>query len=136
LKDDAPVAVTDSTVQFAKKLEHIQYDFTFGNLKSRDFKKSTLSINSLVFPNTQKIDFQWKDNRKEGYPISFSVINTNPYFKVTDIQSYIIPEIIKSELKPNIWQKIGQRSKTLGGKAVIFSVGVGVGFLAYQQIAK
>jgi hypothetical protein len=89
-----------------------------------------------VFPNTQKIDFQWKDNRKEGYPISFSVINTNPYFKVTDIQSYIIPEIIKSELKPNIWQKIGQRSKTLGGKAVIFSVGVGVGFLAYQQIAK
>jgi hypothetical protein len=138
LKNDKPVAQTDSSVQFAPKIgdtgynPNFIYDISVFNVKPFELKKPSLLISNISLPNTQSINFNWKDDRKEGYPVSFSVINTNPYFKVNDIQSYAIPELKKQELKPNFWDKVGKFSKTTGGKIVF----VGIGFAAGVALVK
>lgn len=124
LKNEQPINQTDSTVQFAYNSIDLQYDFTIYNVKPLEFKTPTLSINRISFPNTQSVNFHWRDDKKEGYPVAFSVTNTNPYFKINDIQSYAIPEIKKSELKPTFWQKVNKFGKSSGGKIVIFGAGV------------
>lgn len=124
--------VTDSTVNFPYDSEELKYSLTVYNIKPLDFKKPRLVINTLEFPNTQTVNFNWKDDKKQGYPVSFSVINTNKYFKVSDIQSYVIPEIKKEELKPTFWNKMGKFGKSTGGKVVIFGAGVIIGGLAFK----
>lgn len=126
-KDNHPIEETDSSVRFAETTKDFVYDLTIANVKPIELKIPTLTFNKVSFPNTQTINFHWKDDRKEGYPTEFSVINTNQYFKVNDIQSYVIPEIKKEDIKPNFWQKLGKFSKTTGGKLVFFGAGVVVG---------
>jgi hypothetical protein len=87
-----------------------------------------LFIDSLNLYNKQFIEFHWLNERKDGYPVSFTVRNSNPYFKTYDIESYIIPEVQKSQLKPNIWQKTGNFYRK---NRVPFAVGVGAGILTY-----
>lgn len=130
--NDKPVSVTDSSAQFAESTPDLEYDLTVFNVKPLEFKKPTLSINRIAFPNTQTVNFHWKDDRKEGYPISFSVVNTNKYFKVTDIQSYAIPELTRETVKPTFWQKVGKFSKTTGGKIVFFGAGFALGAAVIQ----
>ena len=136
IKNSNPVVSTDSSQQFKSNPADttFQYDIAVLNVKPIEFKTPTLSINSISFPNKQKINFHWKDDRKEGYPISFSVVNSNPYFKVSDIQSYAIPELTREKVKPTFWQKVGQFGKSTGGKLTIFGVGVGVGALAITAL--
>jgi hypothetical protein len=130
LKNDKPTVQTDSSVQFAPKVgdnsydPNFVYDISIFNVKPFELKTPTLSISKIEFPNTQKINFNWRDNKEEGYPVSFSVINSNPYFKVNDIESYVIPEITLPKVKPTFWMKVGNFSKSSGGKIVIFGAGV------------
>lgn len=126
LKNDKPVLVTDTSAQFipTEPNPYLDYDISVYNMKPLEFKTPTLNINKISFPNTQSVNFHWRDDKKEGYPVAFSVTNTNPYFKINDIQSYAIPEVKKSELKPNFWQKIDKFGKSTGGKIVIFGAGV------------
>lgn len=134
LTNDKPTNITDTTVQFAAKSPDFEYDLTVFNVKPIELKVPKLTLNRIAFPNTQTVNFHWKDNRKEGYPISFSVINTNPYFKITDIQSFAIPELTRERVKPTFLQKIGQFGKSTGGKLTIFGVGVGVGAIAITAL--
>jgi hypothetical protein len=133
LTNEKPIHQTDSSVQFAAKTPDFEYDLTVFNVKPFELKTPTLTLNRIAFPNKQTVNFHWKDDRKEGYPVSFSVVNTNQYFKVTDIQSYAIPELTREKVKPTFWQKVGQLSKTTGGKIVTFAIGAGVGFGVAQQ---
>jgi hypothetical protein len=80
-------------------------------------------IVSLKIPNEQYVEFKW-GNKKEGYPISFSVTNTSPYMKTYNIESYALPEIKKDELKPTLFQKV---DKFFGDNRKPFIIGVGVG---------
>lgn len=132
LKDDKPFNQTDSSVQFKATTPDLAYDLSVYNVKPFAMRSPILSINKISLPNTQTVNFHWKDDKEEGYPVSFSVINTNPYFKVSDIQSYTIPEIKKAELKPTFWNKLGDFSKSTGGKVVIFGAGVIVGGIALK----
>jgi len=101
------VDTTDNTITVSDSLPDIQYNFTIGNVKPVFTKvKPTFTINKLRLPNTQFVEFHWKDSRKEGYPISFSVSNSNEYFKTTNIDSYAIPELLKPEIKPSLWNKM------------------------------
>ena len=127
LKNDKPINQTDSSVQFTSQTPDLEYDLTVFNVKPFELKTPTLTLNKISFPNQQSINFHWKDDKKEGYPVGFSIVNTNKYFKVNEIESYIIPEIKKSELDPNFWQKVGKFSKSTGGKIVFFGAGVVVG---------
>lgn len=134
IKNDKPINQTDSSAQFVANTPDLEYDISVFNIKPFELKTPTLSINRISFPNTQTVNFHWKDDRKEGYPISFSVINSNKYFKVTDIQSYAIPELTRANVKPTFWQKVGQLSKTTGGRIVTFAIGAGVGYTVAQEL--
>lgn len=134
LKNDNGIVIGDSSVNFPYKSVDLEYDLTISNIKPIEFKKPTLTINRIAFPNTQTVNFHWKDDRKEGYPISFSITNTNPYFKVTDIQSYAIPELTRKNVKPTFWQKVDNFTKTTGGKVITFGLGVAVGATAVSII--
>lgn len=78
----------------------------------------TMLFKSLDFPNKQLVTFEWKNDKKRGYPISFSTTNSNGYYKTYDINSYAIPELYKETLDPTGWQKVGywfkKNSKIVG----------------------
>jgi hypothetical protein len=80
-------------------------------------------IKSLIIPNEQYIEFKW-GSKKEGYPVSFSITNTSPYMKTNNIESYIIPDIKKEEIKPNFLQKV---NNFFGANRKPFFIGVAAG---------
>ena len=119
----------NKTILFKDKNEKVSYDMVVNNVLPSDTAKSKqpeLVINQLEFPNEKLIEFHWGD-RKDGYPVSFSVRNTNPYMITNDIDSYAIPELQKPDTKPNNWQKIKKWFGKTGDKVLIFVGGVVVG---------
>jgi hypothetical protein len=108
--------------------KYFQYSFKVNNVLPA-YKNiiPSLIIDSLKFSNKQLIDFHWKDDKKEGYPISFSVTNDNPYFQTINIDSYAIPELDKQELRPTFGQKVGKFFKEGGGNIGYFGIGTAVG---------
>lgn len=105
-----------------------RYDIDINNVLPA-FKeiKPTLLFKSIELPNKQFISFYWKDNKKKGYPVTFSVSNSNPYFKVVNLDSYIIPKVDKKYLDPNGWQKIGNFMFKNGKTILSISVGAAAG---------
>jgi len=113
---------------YKKDKKEVRYSFIVGKVLPADIKiKPTLLIDSLYFPNIQFVDFKWKDDRKAGYPVSFSVTNSNDFFKTSNIESYIIPNITKEHLNPNGWQKIENFFIRNKNKTFYIGIGVGVG---------
>lgn len=102
------VDTTNKTVDFIETNNpDIRYDFQArGVLPFPQNTKPTLLIKNLTLPNEQFVEFHWIDNKKEGYPIAFSVTNTNKYVKVYDVNSYAIPEIKKDVINPTGWEKV------------------------------
>jgi hypothetical protein len=140
---DGNVTVDTTKKQVSFKDEYVldkkimKYDFTIGKVVPATIGvKPTLFITSLEFPNTQTVDFFWKDNKKEGYPVSFSVANSNDFFKTVNIESYAIPEINKEQIKPTGWQKFTGFFKKTGDKLVYIGVGVGIGIATYAVFLK
>jgi len=130
--NNQPVIKNDSTIQFASKTDTLDYEFLVHNVKPFEAKLPVLEFKKFSLPNTQLIEFHWKDDRKEGYPISFTVTNSNPYYKVYNLDSYAIPELEKEKIKPTFWNKLGNFSKSTGGKIVIFGAGFIAGGLLIQ----
>ena len=96
----------------------------------------TMLFKNLDFPNKQLVAFEWKNDKKRGYPISFSTTNSNPYYKTNDINSYAIPELYKQTLDPTGWQKVGywfkKNGKIVGWVAGGVVVGAGGTYLLMQ----
>lgn len=111
------------TIKYTLKIKPV---FAIKNIKP------VLTFVDFNIPNKQFVEFHWKDNKKEGYPISFSTTNTNPYFITNNIQSYAIPEESKIIVKPTFWQKIGKGIKNVGSKGIY----VGAGFAAALLLLK
>lgn len=103
--------------------KNLQYDITISGVKPS--YKPQLIINKIELPNTTTIKFEWE--AEKNYPVKGTIINSNPYFKVDTLDSFIIPEIKKEELKPNAWQKIKLFSNKTGSKIVLLSTGVIIG---------
>lgn len=89
--------------------------------------KPTLLFKSIQIPNKQFIEFHWKNDKKEGYPISCTITNTNKYIKVINLDSYAIPTINKEHLNPTGWQKIGNFFIKNNNTIVYFSFGAFAG---------
>ena len=126
LKNENATQVNDSTINFSSLYNDttFKYSMDVNNvLRYKNFKPS-LNIKDIEFPNKQYIKFNF--DKEKGNPVSFSVTNTNPYMKTYDIASYIIPEIQKSSVKPNLWQKITHDRIHLG-------VGVGLGYNPFDS---
>ena len=113
-------ANSDSHIEFEIEAEHL---ISNGN-------HPKLHIKSLDFPNTQTVTFNFDKNQRKDYPVSFSVINSNPHFKAQSIESYVIPNIEKKIVDPNASQKIKNwfkrnRNQLLVG-ALSFATGVAI----------
>ena len=130
--DNALVNTNDSTILFPHKTKDLEYNILVGNVFPSKVNKPYLLFQDFKLPNKQVIDFHWKNDRKEGNPISFSVSNSNEYFKVANIESYAIPELKKSEIKPTFWNKVGGVFKSTGGKVIYVGAGVGLGYLLFK----
>lgn len=125
LQSDAEVEVQDSSVTFTKIDESINYKIRVNNVTPLGSYDPSLYFEKIEVYNKQFIEFHWENNKDYGYPVSFSISNSNPYFVVNDVDSYIIPEIKKVDVKPTFWQKVG---KTLDkGKDNAIWIGVGAG---------
>lgn len=126
--DTLKKTVTFSDVYKQDKKE-MSFGFTIGNVLPA-FKNIDpyLKIDSLYFPNKQFVNFHWKNDKKKGYPVSFSVSNSNDFFKTANIDSYIIPEIDKSELKPTGWKKFGEFIVKNGKTAITIGLSGFVGW--------
>jgi len=130
-KGSTIVDVPNNKVIFKDKFKNgnkeFNYGLTVGNvIPSPVNAKPTLLIDSLYFPNKQFVEFHWKNDAKKGYPISFSVSNSNDFFKTANIDSYAIPALNKTAIDPNGWQKIG-KFFTKNSTTVIY---IGVGMIA------
>lgn len=124
------VDTTGGKITVSDSLTDIEYNFEIHKVKPiYADQKPIFKINRLYLPNTQFIEFHWKDNRKEGYPVAFSVSNSNKYFKTVNIDSYVIPEIQKEKIKPTFWQKVGKGVKKTGPYLIGGIIGGGSVFL-------
>ena len=117
------VDTEEKTIAFTDSTEAIQYEFVAGNVLPayRDVKP-TLDVKNLFFPNEQFINFNWLNDKKEGYPVSFSVTNSNKYFETININSYAIPQLDKNELDPTSWQKFTTWTKVNGKWVLVVGV--------------
>ena len=111
------VNVKDSSIVFSDSTKDIDYSIEVGHVKPIVFGLTpTLAFNKFKLPNKQFVEFHWKDDQKKlGYPIAFSVSNSNQYFKVYDINSYAIPSLVKPD---NGWQRFIKWTKG-NGKSLI-----------------
>ena len=115
----------------------MNYNFTVGNvIPSPTNAKPTLLIGLLEFPNSQLVEFHWKNNKKEGYPIAFSVSNSNDFFRTVNVDSYIIPEINKEKIKPTGWQKFGSFFSKTGNRLIFVGIGGVIGVSGYMFLTK
>lgn len=95
----------NNSVHFRNTNANFQYDIRILNVQPIENQNPQLQIQSLDFPNTQTITFNFDKNQRKDYPVSFSVLNTNRYFKTNNIESYVIPGIQKEVVHPNTRQK-------------------------------
>lgn len=118
----------NKTLTYIDSTEFLKYNILTNNvIQANKNKKSELTFIELSLPNEYNVDFFWKDEKKEGYPVAFSVTNTNKYFKVIDIQSYAIPELIKPQTgwdKFNGWVNKKGKWVLIGTAGVIGATGV------------
>ena len=119
-----PVTVTDSTVTFAAKTDSISFKATVTNVQALPHRIASFHLDSLTLSNKSYVNFKW-GAKKEGFPVSFSITNSNPMFKTVNIESYIIPEISKTALQPTFFEKVGTGIRTHG---MAFGIGSVVGF--------
>jgi len=96
----------NNTVSFSDSTEHLVYDIMVTNVAPVLPKvKPLILFNRFEAPNDYYIDFSWDKNKRANYPVSFTITNTNPLFVTQDINSYVIPEIDKNNLKPSWWKR-------------------------------
>jgi hypothetical protein len=101
----------------------VAYKITVGKvIPSPLIAKPTLLIDSLYFPNKQFISFSYKDDKKNGDPISFSVSNSNGFFNTVNIDSYAIPRLV-----PEYKTKFGEWFDKNGKKIIYIGAGIATG---------
>ena len=117
--------LNDTTYAFSDSTKDINYNIIVSGIKASTQPK--LDIQSLVIPNTQSVEFQF--DKSKGNPVSVKVVNSNKYIVIDSLDSYIIPQVTKKEVKPNIFQKTGKVIKAvkteliiLGGVVVILKI--------------
>lgn len=124
------VDTTNKKIVFKQSTSNLKYHFTVSNVIPFNKNKNvTHKINNIDIPNTQYIEFTYeKDGKKNLYPVSFSVKNTNKYMEVHNIDSYIIPEINPDDLEVGFFERTWlwyQKQSTLAKLGIGFILGGG-----------
>ena len=123
------VDTINNVVIFADSTADIKYKFSVNNVLPLKHSNPTLIINNIEFPNKTFLSFQWKDNKKEGYPTSFVLSNSNKYFESYNIDSYVIPNINKDVVKPSTESKFRNWLKKNNQRILYVGIGMGSGIL-------
>jgi len=90
---------------------------------------------SIEIPNKQFVEFHWKnDQKKKGYPIAFSISNSNKYIKVIGLESYAIPPLDKLKIDPSGWDKFGNFMIKNGKTVLYIGIGTGIGVAGYYLL--
>ncbi len=125
-----PATVSDSVdvVDFAYESDTLRYRARLRGVRIDSTSRPRLQLTALSLPNTATVAFQW-GTKKEGYPVSFSVQNSNPLYRVSNVESYAIPE-----LRPEIRRRTRVGRWLVGlakaGKVVVPGlVGAGAGYV-------
>lgn len=119
------VDIKDSSIIFGDSTKNLKYNIEIGHVKPINVGViPTLTFNEFELPNTQFVEFHWRNDKKKGYPITFSVSNSNDYFKTTNIDSYAIPNLKKKDINPNAWNRFVKWTKN-NNKTILF-IGIGV----------
>ena len=127
------VDTTKNTVTFFEDTPDLKYNLTGTNIRPVLInKKPTLIFNDFKMSNTQTIDFHWDKSKRENYPVGFSIANSNKNIFTTNVESWVIPEVNKDNIKPTGWQKFTKWTGQTGGKIGTLGVGVGIGFLLFK----
>jgi len=111
----------NNTVKFEANTDTLKYIIKVLHVKPIEIVSPILVLD-LKVPNKLFIEFHWEKDKT--HPVALSVTNTNSMFKINDVDSFVIPEINRVDLKPKFWKKIKQSKIT---KSAIFILGVGVG---------
>ncbi len=127
------IVENDSTIEFKSPVADtsLLYNIQVHGVRPVSGIKTKLEFQEFQLPNKQFIKFNWTKDKTN--PVSFSITNTNKYFKVTNVDSYIIPEITKVDVKPTFLQRLGKFGKSSGGKIVIFGAGMLAGGLLLHK---
>jgi hypothetical protein len=118
-----------SALHFGFKSDSLNYRVRLTGVRALPGVTPELQLESLSLPNEATVAFTW-DDAHAGHPVSFSVTNSNPLFRVGGVESYAIPELRPGVVQPHgwpkFWQKIGH-----GIKAVVpVAIGALAGFAA------
>lgn len=149
---DKPSVVRDSSISFSYNSDTINVDLTVKNVVGIKGRKPALFLDSISLKNTVYVQYDW-GKRTEGYPVSFTISNSNPLFKTSNVESYIIPEVVKDKVRPGLVKRVGKFIVTkavpivagvasgvatgaLAGPAVGVAVGVGVGTASSILLSK
>lgn len=124
------IDTVNNTISFVQTdtAAHFIYDLdVLGVRPFSNYEIPQLRFNKIDFPNIQTITFQFDKNKRKDYPISFSVINTNQYYKVYNVDSYTIPGIQKEVVNPTGFQKVWKWIKINGKYILIGATGFAIG---------
>ena len=124
------VDTVNNIVSFAQTDTAAHFIYDLDVLGVRPYPETThpeIQFKTIDFPNEQTISFNWDKNKRKDYPISFSVINTNKYFKVENIESYAIPELQKDKIDPTGWQRVWRWIKINGKYVLVGAAGFTIG---------
>ncbi|MAD96483.1 MAG: hypothetical protein CMB99_04065 [Flavobacteriaceae bacterium] len=113
------MASLKKNLHFESTNPNFQFDIEIVGVRPLENQTPKLNIQSLDFPNTQTITFNFDKNHRKDYPISFSVMNSNPYFKTNNIESYVIPGIQKEVVNPNAQQKFRNWFQRNGNRLLV-----------------
>lgn len=106
----------DSTsVTFSDSTTDLKYNISVNGIKPI---KPELVINDLELPNKQLVTHEFT---KDG-GVKVTIKNSNKFFKTTDVDGYIIPQVTEETVKPNKWKKIWGTTKKV-------ALGVGIGLV-------
>lgn len=123
---------TNNTLRFTNLNDTSKfiYDVTIVGVKPfPKFENPKIQFNKLDFPNVQTVTFQFDKNKRKDYPISFSVYNTNRYYRANNIESYAIPELTKDNINPSFSLKAWRFIKKHSDKIIFGGIGYGIGKL-------
>lgn len=112
---------------------HFIYDLDIKGV--RPYPKHTIPsivFNEIDFPNTQTILFNFDKNKRKDYPVSFSVMNTNPHYKPFNIESYAIEGLTKDNVNPTTGKKIWNWVKVNGKYILVGAAGFAIGAVVAQ----
>ena len=141
-KQNGNVVTVDTTKQMvninnkASNDTSFVYDIDVNNvLPAIPTIKPYFLFKSIEIPNKQFIEFHWKnDQKKKGYPIAFSISNSNKYIKVIGLESYAIPPLDKIKLNPSGWDKFGNFMIKNGKTVMYIGIGTGIGVAGYYLL--